>query len=134
MRAPLPANERVFFKKNTKKREVNELKRGNYIYYRDVPSTIFSIHKNGELGISYANLPISYQIATDNCNVADCEPIPLDEEWLLKFGFEKDKIIFQKEIHIIELIQMIFTQGLESIICKYPPHRAPDFYTHDLFT
>lgn len=35
--------------------------------------------------------------SSDNWEMSAFEPIPLTEEWLIKFGFNKDGILFEKE-------------------------------------
>jgi len=68
--------------------KANELRIGNYIqdfedkpYYFKVESIE---NKDGEFWVSYRNGSI-------NCSIEHIEPIPLTEEWLVKFGFEKIK-------------------------------------------
>ena len=34
----------------------------------------------------------------ESCSINDCEPIPLTEEWLLKFGFKKTSTAYYMEI------------------------------------
>lgn len=59
--------------------EANELRIGNYIY-------------NNEGSVSKVQLLGKTLIMVDNskkANEKECKPIPLTEEWLLKFGFSK---------------------------------------------
>jgi len=34
-------------------------------------------------------------------NYSEVEPIPLNEEWLVKFGFEKSTVWFRKGVHAV---------------------------------
>ena len=59
-----------------------ELRIGNYVYFKGVEVDVFSIEKN----------PIDWErvngVRCEENYVSAIKPIPLTEEWLLKFGFE----------------------------------------------
>ena len=64
--------------------EAKELRIGNYIMFSDnngISYRKISCIKINEFGF-YSDI--------DGVNLGICKPIPLTEEWLLKFGFEKD--------------------------------------------
>jgi hypothetical protein len=53
--------------------KANELRIGNYVQYDDLKNPI----------------KVSIIDTTEQCTKTKAKPIPLTEEWLLKFGFEK---------------------------------------------
>lgn len=59
-----------------------ELRIGNYIWFNDAPEKI---------GIAKVTQILDNGILTDQgfAYINEIEPIPLTEEWLLKFGFQK---------------------------------------------
>jgi hypothetical protein len=63
--------------------------------------------------------------------LTDCKPIPLTEEWLLKFGFVsnpyKDRYELIAKINII--IECDKTKGLVNLYCEQFPHIK---YVHQL--
>jgi hypothetical protein len=61
--------------------ESKELRIGNLVNYRGFPSMVGAISSNETY--------IYLDKGIVNPKVEDIEPIPLTEEWLLKFGFEK---------------------------------------------
>jgi len=64
--------------------KANELRIGNLVKYQD-DSTLFTVIEINNGGIGVKNTE------QDTCMEYDFfEPIPLTEEWLLKFGFIKD--------------------------------------------
>lgn len=71
--------------------EANELRLGNLILYNGKVTEVESV------SLFYVNVGIhddGLQI-----NIEDCSPIPLTEEWLLKFGFTTgDGDYFLKEV------------------------------------
>lgn len=58
----------------------SELRSGNFI----------KLFKNGKPHLEWYELDSHDIYKLDESNCEDVEPIPLTEEWLLKFGFEKD--------------------------------------------
>jgi hypothetical protein len=65
--------------------KANELRIGNYYNY------------NGEI------LRVEPSVIEDLCDSEEknwCKPIPLTEEWLLKFGFEKQVMNYSKNIDL----------------------------------
>jgi len=65
--------------------KVNELRIGNYVYFHGDVEEINMVDGFGVIGREEQPL----------CSIDEFEPIPLTEEWLLKFGFEKaDEIYF----------------------------------------
>ena len=64
--------------------KANELRIGNLVKYQLESWKISSIFKDGPLELVRFEI---YKIA----NLKEFEPIPLTEEWLLKFGFEERK-------------------------------------------
>lgn len=69
--------------------KANELRIGNLLEFRvtckvcEIQENCFYV--NDELGTEYKN------------TICDIKPIPLTEEWLLKFGFENDTITATKK-------------------------------------
>jgi len=61
-----------------------ELRIGNYVYFKGVEVDVFSIEKN----------PIDWErvngVRCEENYVSAIKPIPLTEEWLLKFGFDSN--------------------------------------------
>ena len=83
-----------------------ELRIGNYVF--DIDGDILQIGEILNIGVKFKNTSLSSRYEKIN-------PIPLTEEILLKFGFEKD----ENEIFHIDL----FTHYLElmySMDCYYP--------------
>jgi hypothetical protein len=70
--------------------KANELRIGNYL------NTINGVKRVSDISID------RYCWFTDN----QCEPIQLTEEWLVKFGFEKelDRVYRKNKSHMIEFI------------------------------
>ena len=69
----------------------NELRIGNWVLNKRYKSGyVMQIESIGEFGV---NIELGYDgrspIIEDDCSFNECNPIPLTEEWLLKFGFEK---------------------------------------------
>lgn len=68
--------------------QANELRIGNWIADHEAGGCfkIESIYKNmkGVYWVSYRNESIT-------CSIDELEPIPLTEEWLVKFGYTKSK-------------------------------------------
>jgi hypothetical protein len=74
--------------------KANELRIGNWILNTRYKSGYeMQIESIGQFGI---NIELGYDglnpIIDDDCSFNECEPIPLTEEWLLKFGFERKGI------------------------------------------
>lgn len=72
--------------------KVEELRMGNFI---NVPTFDNERTDTSVEGIDLVNdFPLEYNIQTIHVmdlSLSQCEPIPLTEEWLLKFGFEFKK-------------------------------------------
>ena len=83
--------------------KASDLRIGNYVYYEHTTHIVSGIHgnkvyswwvKDGEPVIEYEAKDVSgTQVENPYIDViSQYEPIPLTEEWLLKFGFDmKDK-------------------------------------------
>lgn len=83
--------------------KASDLRIGNYVYYEHTTHIVSGVHgnklyswwvKDGEPVIEYEAKDISgTQVENPYMDVvSQYEPIPLTEEWLLKFGFDmKDK-------------------------------------------
>ena len=94
----------------------NELRAGNYI-------ECFGIHKIKyliERGIHFED--------GSGCNFNAAYPIPLTEEWLIKFGFEEvdNKSIFDYPLWIINDVEFLFqadsTFIFNSVAGNFPIH------------
>jgi hypothetical protein len=72
--------------------KANELRIGNYLEY-DLEDV-----KINSIGRVYLNHKGKNYI-TNKIKVKEYEPIPLTEEWLVKFGFYFDGVRYQKEIN-----------------------------------
>jgi len=88
---------------------VTELRIGNYVIYNNkeigtITGVQYFLFNNGKVAINQ-RVDIFYH--TENI-----KPIPLTEEWLLKFGFEKelDSIYRRNQSHMIEFI--FYDEGL----------------------
>ena len=66
----------------------------------------------------------------NNVNISDCEPIPLTEEWLLKFGFKDHEYYWKKKKVKAVWAQRVISTGVRSGISieKYDHIR----YIHQL--
>lgn len=93
--------------------KVNELRIGNLVFDR-----------NKKIGLMNTVLLEQLQLwgNTHYSKIAPARPIPLTEEWLLKFGFTKDKNSYVMGVHINRfsglmkikfdpLIQWVFSVG-----------------------
>ena len=69
--------------------QANELRIGNYIFSKETQETQIIT------GLTDEN-PFINAITFDYTNYDEIEPIPLTEEWLLKFGFEHREFSFDK--------------------------------------
>lgn len=69
--------------------KAQELRIGNWVYWDDktMRSKVNGIHPSGK----YAHLENTW------IDLFRCDPIPLTEEWLLKFGFVKAELEFYKK-------------------------------------
>jgi hypothetical protein len=63
--------------------KVNELRVGNFVMYADF-ETIFTVYSIEKYGFGVENNNEITWIGSE-----EIEPVPLTEEWLLKFGFKK---------------------------------------------
>ena len=66
--------------------EAKELRIGNY--YSDIDNELTSMS-------GYELYQMTIKENTNNLGVTEFQPIPLTEEWLLKFGFDKKEECFQ---------------------------------------
>ena len=60
--------------------KAEELMIGNYVFFNNKISKVSFLREDGKIGVIFSNI---YRE-----NIYQIEPIPLTEEWLLKFGFE----------------------------------------------
>jgi hypothetical protein len=79
--------------------KANELRIGNWVLNKRYKSGyVMQIESIGEFGV---NIELGYDgrspIIEDDCSFNECNPIPLTEEWLLKFGFEKKGQLYTKD-------------------------------------
>lgn len=70
--------------------EAKELRQGNYVFYNDkelgeVSGTLTRMFKDNEVFIN-DRIDISY-------NETNISPIPLTEDWLVKFGYAQNKTV-----------------------------------------
>jgi hypothetical protein len=88
--------------------EANELRIGNYVdtYNEDIHYGIEYVYNLSNMGIN-ESFPGQYRAVFSNPINDDLliKPIPLTEEWLLKFGFMKSKVSsqFDKEKLTIQI-------------------------------
>jgi len=73
--------------------KASELRIGNYVYFQ-----------NSESGKYENDLPIETGKELDDC---DCQPILLTEEWLIRFGFEKNSYWFKDD----NMIRFVFDEN-----------------------
>ena len=69
--------------------QANELRIGNWVLNKRYKSGYeMQIESIGEFGL---NIELGYDglnpVIDDDCGFNECEPIPLTEEWMVKFGF-----------------------------------------------
>ena len=69
-----------------------ELRLGNWVMQGGVETIVDSLSRN-----------IKDWDRTNNKRTIDCEPIPITEQWLIDFGFEKSGKWFTKGMFISEL-------------------------------
>lgn len=74
--------------------KANELRIGNYVYFHGDVEEINMVDGFGVIGREEQPL----------CSIDEVEPIPLTEEWLLRFGFEEEGESFNLNDFSIELI------------------------------
>ena len=67
--------------------KANELRTRNWITWQSTPNDIEKVLDIKTAGIKNPTI--------NNVNIKDVKPIPLTEEWLLKFGFERGNLDFQ---------------------------------------
>lgn len=71
--------------------EANELRVGNLVHRNDYVSDLFQIRSISQDRIHAINVVeidvVNNTIYSSDCTLSELEPIPLTEEWLLKFGF-----------------------------------------------
>ena len=63
--------------------KAESLRIGNYIRYRDERNTIVY-----SLGLTFATIRMYDEQIVGSDDINEYEPIPLTEDWLLKFGFK----------------------------------------------
>jgi len=83
--------------------EANELRVGNLVHRNDYVSDLFQIRSISQDRIHAINVVeidvVNNTIYSSDCTLSELEPIPLTEEWLLKFGLEKSmEWTFTKEL------------------------------------
>lgn len=75
--------------------QANQLRIGNWVYRCFYPNDLFQIRSISEDRVHSINTvevdTNSNTIYSSDCSLSDLNPIPLTEEWLLKFGFIKDE-------------------------------------------
>lgn len=78
--------------------EANELKIGNWVKHNDLTSG--SEYPNTEFQIELDHF---HDLATSSLLIGSLDPIPLDESWLIRAGFEKviGTNLYKKPIHEI---------------------------------
>jgi hypothetical protein len=67
--------------------KANELRIGNWIY-DPLNKTEFQI--DVFLGSEYCTNKCEFESQEFDAKIEDCQPIPLTEDWLLKFGFKNE--------------------------------------------
>ncbi len=101
--------------------KANELRIGNLIRFSE-DGTIFTIDSIEEKGLSVQN---EKEIAW--IELEEFEPIPLTEEWLLKFGFEKQGLNkFWKEPMLLTFLHVDYCLFLAN------QRHVNIFYVHQL--
>ena len=104
--------------------EAKDLRIGNYVgaILNEDSQNFFTVIETGETmkcyeGLSTVDVIYCERYNTGFWNIDYFEPIPLTEEWLLKFGFEEDscnyyKIIENQEaVLYIDKLDMTFAYG-----------------------
>lgn len=103
------------------KMKANELRIGNYFIYDNRVNEVLSIY------INFGKYRITFKNENKSKLVENCNPIPLTEEWLLRFGFEKviDGYEFNNYHIDIEKIRPYFGYSWQD-------YRTPIDYVHQL--
>lgn len=79
-----------------------ELRIGNYILEDGKIKQVYSLYEYDERGVN----GVGEMYEAGKYTYPDCQPIPLTEEWLVKFGFEK--INDSTWIYIIAIYQSYY--------------------------
>ena len=107
--------------------KVEELRIGNYVNYNKTEYRILSLSKKSIKGLSRKWLG-NELLGKD----LECYPIPLTEEWLLKFGFDvlkKPKWCTNGhlELHIYKNISYFYKNSSPPVFIKYV-HQLQNLY------
>jgi len=103
--------------------EEKDLRMGNSVLVNGVPTIVESIHHDGINEVDDSEYG-EYSIISEDI----IEPIPLTEEWLIKFGFESNPYIDTYELYELDELKFILdidkTRGKldihwKQVECKY---------------
>jgi hypothetical protein len=100
--------------------KANELRIGNYICNEDYIVIVESIDKDGCIVNLISD---NVQAFTNNKGI---EPIPLTEEWLLKFGFVNNELSAQPNVYVFHN-GSIYVRGMSGAV-----HPRDIQYVHQL--
>jgi hypothetical protein len=105
--------------------KANELRIGNFIKFSE-DGTIFTVGSIEERGFTVQNDEETAWIEAE-----EFEPIPLTEEWLLKFGFEKNYRVnwrLKSGYHWIEVnLHSVYINGQQVVLIEYV-HQLQNIY------
>lgn len=113
--------------------EVEQLKIGNHVFdkFREREVLVWGIESNhDQIVVNYANGSGVYTV-----DLKDVEPIPLTEEWLLKFGFKyyKDGIyqFWSKDVGIFQVMNCSDNNGFGIRIWLNGTFGRTIYFLHD---
>ncbi len=109
--------------------QVNELRIGNYVMTGNIKSIVLEIFASGITHDSKNG-----NIVAGHCGWSHINPIPLTEEWLLKFGFTKEDNGWHKKDICNDFSALYWERlaGLDLSVNKRSMHLANIKYVHQL--
>jgi hypothetical protein len=91
--------------------KVSELRIGNCVYdHEGDESKVYNVYNSGGVDLTFE------LVLMENINAESISPIPLTEEWLVKFGFEKYVNSFRKGYNDL-VYHFIYLKHLDSYAC-----------------
>ena len=110
--------------------QANELRIGNYVIVNDIITTVSGIEYDKGWWIDCKGIGIEY------CYEDNVNPIPLTEEWLVKFGFERwnhtemklDNFILESSSRVIATDELMGFFDCKNDILVNKVHQLQNLY------